>query len=121
MDLVATRNEPAYDVDPAALVEIEALDRRLGRQPALHRRLTVEGVVAGYLGISVDGVSVGAMPALATVISVAIGVIAAVVLWKVGVALLRAVSRPLPPPPPPGEMRRINVRYRCDVCGVELA
>ncbi len=60
------------------------------------------------------------MPALATVIWVAIGVVAAVGLWKVGVALLRAVTRPLPPPPPPGEMRRINVRYRCDICGVEL-
>ena len=60
------------------------------------------------------------MPALATVIWVAIGVIAAVVLWKVGTAMLGSLSRPLPPPPPPGEMRRINVRYRCDVCGVEL-
>ena len=25
-----------------------------------------------------------------------------------------------PPPPPAGEMRKISVRYRCDVCGVEL-
>ncbi|MDF2731905.1 MAG: hypothetical protein K0S92_535 [Desertimonas sp.] len=60
------------------------------------------------------------MPALATVIWVAIGVIAAMVLWKVGIRILGSLSRPLPAPPPPGEMRRINVRYRCDVCGVEL-
>jgi hypothetical protein len=26
----------------------------------------------------------------------------------------------LPPPPPSGEMRRINVRYRCSSCGTEL-
>ena len=33
MDLVATRNEAAHDVDPAGLVEVEALDGRLGEQP----------------------------------------------------------------------------------------
>jgi len=60
------------------------------------------------------------VPALATVIWVAIGVIGAIVVWKVGITLLRAVSQPPPPAPPPGEMRKINVRYRCQVCGVEL-
>ena len=60
------------------------------------------------------------VPSLATVIWVAIGVIGAIVVWKVGIALLRAVSQPPAPPPPPGEMRRINVRYRCQICGVEL-
>lgn len=48
------------------------------------------------------------------------GVLIGVVLWKLGIAMLRALSRPLPPPPPSGEMRRVNVRYRCGVCGVEL-
>jgi hypothetical protein len=41
-------------------------------------------------------------------------------LWRVGVGLLRSMTEPLPPPPPPGEMRRISVRYRCGVCGLEL-
>jgi hypothetical protein len=63
---------------------------------------------------------VNGVPSLATVIWVAIGVIGAIVVWKVGIALLRAVSQPPAPPPPPGEMRKINVRYRCQVCGVEL-
>ena len=48
------------------------------------------------------------------------GVLLAVVLWKVGIGMLRALTRPLPPPPPAGEMRRVNMRYRCGVCGVEL-
>ena len=60
------------------------------------------------------------VPSLATVIWVAIGVIGAIVVWKVGIALLRAVTQAPPPPPPPGEMRRINVRYRCQICGAEL-
>jgi hypothetical protein len=60
------------------------------------------------------------VPDISTVIWVLGGVVLAVVLWKVGIAMLRSVTRPLPPPPPAGEMRKINVRYRCDVCGVEL-
>jgi hypothetical protein len=63
---------------------------------------------------------VNGVPSMATVIWVAIGVIGAVVVWKVGIALLRAVTQTPPPPPPPGEMRKINVRYRCQICGVEL-
>ena len=60
------------------------------------------------------------MPDISTVIWVLGGVLLAVVLWKAGIGMLRSVTRPLPPPPPAGEMRKINVRYRCDVCGVEL-
>lgn len=48
------------------------------------------------------------------------GVVMLVIIWKVGLGMLRSMSSPLPAPPPPGEMRRINVRYRCNVCGVEL-
>jgi hypothetical protein len=48
------------------------------------------------------------------------GLLIAVVLWKVGVGMLRALSQPPVPPPEPGELRKVNVRYRCDVCGVEL-
>jgi len=51
---------------------------------------------------------------------VAFGVLLAVAIWKSGIGMLRSVTRSLPAPPPPGEMRRVNVRYRCDVCGVEL-
>ena len=41
-------------------------------------------------------------------------------IWRVGLGMLRSMTAPLPPPPPAGEMRRINVRYCCSVCGVEL-
>jgi hypothetical protein len=57
---------------------------------------------------------------LSTVLWTLAGLLIGVVLWKVGIGMLRALSRPLPPPPPAGEMRRVNVRYRCGVCGVEL-
>ena len=43
-----------------------------------------------------------------------------VVIWRVGLAMLRWMTSSPPPRPPAGEMRRINVRYRCGVSGVEL-
>ncbi|HEX4981560.1 MAG TPA: hypothetical protein VFV63_07680 [Ilumatobacteraceae bacterium] len=57
---------------------------------------------------------------LSTALWTLAGVLIGVVLWKLGIGMLRALIRPLPPPPPAGEMRRVNVRYRCGVCGVEL-
>lgn len=48
------------------------------------------------------------------------GLLLMVVLWRGGMAILQALSAPPAPPPEPGEMRKVNVRYRCDVCGVEL-
>lgn len=54
------------------------------------------------------------------VIWVAMGLLLMVVLFKTGMAMLHALSAPPVSPPEPGELRKINVRYRCDVCGVEL-
>ena len=64
--------------------------------------------------------NLGIVPSAGTVLWVSTGLLLAVLLWKVGIALLRSVTRSLPEPPPPGEMRKVSVRYRCDVCGVEL-
>ena len=55
-----------------------------------------------------------------TFVWVAIGLALVWFIWKVGLGMLRSMTSSLPPPPPSGEMRRINVRYRCSVCGVEL-
>ena len=60
------------------------------------------------------------MPAFSTIIWVAIGLIGAYVLWKSGTGMLRGLTTPMPEPPPPGEMRKINVKYRCTVCGLEI-
>jgi hypothetical protein len=60
------------------------------------------------------------VPALSTILWIAGGVAIGWFLWKTGVGMLRGFTTPLPPPPPAGEMRRINVRYRCSVCGLEI-
>jgi hypothetical protein len=60
------------------------------------------------------------VPAFSTIVWVGIGVLMFLVIWRVGVGALRGMTTPLPPPPPAGEMRRVSVRYRCSICGLEL-
>ncbi len=60
------------------------------------------------------------MPAFATIVWVAGALVLAYVLWKTGVGMLRSFTTPMPAPPPAGEMRKVNVRYRCTVCGLEI-
>lgn len=55
-----------------------------------------------------------------TVVWFALGLVLMVVLFRSGMAILTALSAPPMPPPEPGELRKVNVKYRCDVCGVEL-
>jgi hypothetical protein len=47
-------------------------------------------------------------------------VVLALVVWRIGIGMLRSLTRPLPAPPPPGEMRKVNLRYRCSICGMEI-
>ncbi len=63
---------------------------------------------------------IAAFPSFGSILWFVAGVVLFRLIWKVGVGMLRGMSSPLPDPPPTGEMRRINVRYRCSVCGVEL-
>ena len=51
---------------------------------------------------------------------IVVGLLFAYVVLRIGFWFLRGLANPLPPPPPSGEMRRINLRYRCTICGVEL-
>ena len=52
-------------------------------------------------------------------VEVVVAVLFAVVLLRLGLAILRGLARPIPEPPPPGEMRKVNLRYRCSLCGTE--
>ena len=53
-------------------------------------------------------------------LTVAISVVGRIVIWRIGAFFIRTLSSPLSPPPPPGEMRKVNLRYRCAVCGSEV-
>jgi hypothetical protein len=60
-------------------------------------------------------------PSWGTIVWVAVGLVMMRLVWKFGFGMLKSMTNSLPPPPPSGEMRKINVRYRCSVCGVELS
>ena len=64
--------------------------------------------------------TLGGVPKASTILWIFGALVLGYMLWKVGIGMIRSVTTPLPPPPPEGELRRINVRYRCSVCGVEL-
>lgn len=55
-----------------------------------------------------------------SVVWVLLGLALMVLLWRTGMMALHALSAPPVDPPEPGELRKMNVKYRCDVCGVEL-
>lgn len=53
-------------------------------------------------------------------IKLVVGGLFAYLVIRIGIWMLKGLANPLPAPPPAGEMRRINVQYRCSICGVEL-
>jgi len=53
------------------------------------------------------------------VLKLVIGIALFLVIMRVGLFVLRAIAHP-PPPPKEGELRTVNLRYRCVVCGAEV-
>lgn len=49
-----------------------------------------------------------------------IAVVAGYALFMTGVKTIGAFARPIPEALPPGELRRVKLNYRCDICGTEL-
>jgi hypothetical protein len=54
------------------------------------------------------------------VLQVVIAVLIFAVVMRAGLWLLRMIVADPPAPPPRGEMRRVDARYRCSVCGMEM-
>jgi hypothetical protein len=48
------------------------------------------------------------------------GLLMAWVIFRWGINTLHGMTQPLPGPPPDGEMRRVTIRYRCSLCGLEI-
>jgi hypothetical protein len=53
------------------------------------------------------------------IVNVLIALVAAFVILRLGLFVLRAIARP-PEPPKEGELRKVNLRYRCSICGAEV-
>jgi hypothetical protein len=60
------------------------------------------------------------MPSLGTILVFIVAIGAGTIILKIGVGFLRSMGTPLPAPPPEGELRKLNLRYRCSICGAEV-
>ena len=54
------------------------------------------------------------------VLKILMAVAVAMVLLRMGLAVLRTLATPLPEPPPTGELRKVKLQYRCSLCGTEV-
>ncbi len=53
------------------------------------------------------------------IFKVVVAVAAFVLIMRFGMLILGGLARPHPPPDP-GEIRRVNLRYRCSICLTEV-
>lgn len=68
-------------------------------------------------------VVVGAAAALLAGYGILAVLVAAAACWlilRVGVLMLGGMARPIPEPPPAGELRKVKIAYRCEICGAEV-
>jgi len=56
---------------------------------------------------------------LGLLLNLLIAVVAAFVILRLGLFVLRAIAQP-PEPPSEGALRKVNLRYRCSICGAEV-
>lgn len=53
-------------------------------------------------------------------LKIVIAITAGLVIFRLGLMVLRSLAMPPPEPPPSGELRKVKLVYRCSVCGAEL-
>lgn len=50
------------------------------------------------------------------VLAIAFGLL----IMRYGMKMLGAFATPMAEPPPPGELRKVKIMYRCEICGTEM-
>ena len=53
-------------------------------------------------------------------VKVVVAILAGYVIFRLGLAVLRMFAQPVAEPPPAGELRKVKLMYRCDLCGTEV-
>lgn len=51
---------------------------------------------------------------------VAVASLATYTILRLGVGVFASLATPLPEPPPRGELRKVKLTYRCEICGTEV-
>lgn len=52
--------------------------------------------------------------------TVVLAAIAGALIFRLGFASLASLAQPVPEPPPPGELRKVKIQFRCEICGTEV-
>ncbi|MBV8296530.1 MAG: hypothetical protein JO085_06820 [Acidimicrobiia bacterium] len=52
-------------------------------------------------------------------VNILIAAAMAFVVWRLGIFVLRSIAHP-PEPPGEGQLRKVDLRYRCSICGAEV-
>jgi hypothetical protein len=53
------------------------------------------------------------------VLKLVVGVVAFIIILRIGIFVIRALGTPVPTPDE-GELRRVNLKYQCTICGAEV-
>jgi hypothetical protein len=66
--------------------------------------------------------TIGALFALSagTAFKTTVAIAAGLLILKIGFGMLSMFAQPTAEPPPPGELRKVKIVYRCDICGTEV-
>jgi hypothetical protein len=66
--------------------------------------------------------TLGALLALSagTAFKTAVAIAVGLLILKIGFGMLTMFAQPTPEAPPPGELRKVKIVYRCDICGTEV-
>lgn len=73
-------------------------------------------IVVGVVVLGAAAALVAGFP----ILNVAVAALAAYVILRLGVAMLAGLAQPPPEPPPAGELRKVKIIYRCEICGAEV-
>jgi threonine dehydrogenase-like Zn-dependent dehydrogenase len=55
-----------------------------------------------------------------SIVNLIVAILAATLIIRTGLGLLRGMAAPIPEPPPPGELRKVKIQFRCAICGTEV-
>jgi hypothetical protein len=90
---------------------------RVGVVPEISDRFRLKHpIVVGVVVLAAAAALIAGFP----IPQVAVAAVAAWAIMRAGVAVLRGLAQPLPEPPPPGELRKVKLLYRCEICGAEV-
>lgn len=53
-------------------------------------------------------------------LNIVIAIIAGALIMRIGLKLLAGFASPMEEPPPAGELRKVKIMYRCEICGSEV-